>query len=117
MEQKEIKIINTYSDAQKRANKKYRENNKDKVNEQRKKYYLKRKESDPKFLEYKRLKAKEYYQKKKISKKQPDKLEVILEENVEEKPLVIPLLEEKPLVIPLPEKKEKRKYVKKIKTA
>jgi hypothetical protein len=55
----------SYTEAQKRATQKYRSNNKDKVNEQRKKYYLQRKESDPNFLEYKRAKAREYYQKKK----------------------------------------------------
>ena len=55
----------SYTDAQKRATQKYRANNKDKVNEQRKKYYQQRKESDPNFLEYKRAKAREYYQKKK----------------------------------------------------
>lgn len=55
----------SYTDAQKRATQKYRSNNKDKVNEQRKQYYKQRKESDPNFLEYKRAKAREYYQKKK----------------------------------------------------
>lgn len=58
----------SYTDAQKRATQKYRSNNKDKVNEQRKKYYQQRKESDPSFLEYKRQKAREYYQKKKLTK-------------------------------------------------
>ena len=53
------------SEAQKRATKKYRESNKEKVNEQRKKYYNERKDKDPDFLEYKRNKAREYYQKKK----------------------------------------------------
>lgn len=60
-----IQIISTYSDAQKRATSKYRENNKDKVNLQRKKYYQNRKENDPNFLVYKRQKAKEYYLRKK----------------------------------------------------
>jgi len=55
----------SYTPAQKRATQKYRENNKDKVNDQRKKYYQNRKERDPEFLEYKRTKAKEYYQLKK----------------------------------------------------
>lgn len=55
-----------YTDAQKRATQKYRENNKDKINAQRKKYYQERKEKDPSFLEYKRQKAKEYYAKKKF---------------------------------------------------
>lgn len=66
-EVKEVK--KTYTEAQKRATKKYRENNKEKVNEQRKKYYQNRKAKDPTFLEYKRNKAKEYYQKKKANKK------------------------------------------------
>lgn len=63
-----VKIYSSYTPAQKRATQKYRVNNKDKVNEQRKKYYQARKEKDPNFLEYKRMKAKEYYQKKKLSK-------------------------------------------------
>ena len=59
-----------YTEAQKRATQKYRSNNKDKVNEQRKKYYQQRKENDPEFLEYKRAKAREYYQRKKQSSNQ-----------------------------------------------
>ncbi len=55
----------SYTPAQKRATQKYRNDNKEKVNEQRKKYYQARKESDPNFLEYKRAKAKEYYLKAK----------------------------------------------------
>lgn len=55
----------SYTEAQKKATKKYRENNKEKVNIQRKKYYQNRKDKDPTFLEYKRTKAREYYQKKK----------------------------------------------------
>ena len=58
-------IYSSYTEAQKRATKKYRENNKDKVNLQRKKYYEERKAKDPTFLEQKRNKAKEYYLKKK----------------------------------------------------
>jgi len=57
-----------YSESQKRAIKKYRENNRDKVNEQRKHYYQNKKKSDPEFMEYKRMKAKEYYHKKKLDK-------------------------------------------------
>jgi len=60
----------SYTEAQKRATQKYRSNNKDKVNEQRKKYYQQRKENDPEFLEYKRAKAREYYQRKKQSSSQ-----------------------------------------------
>ena len=51
--------------AQRNANKKYRENNKERVNEQRRVYYQKKKEQDPTFLEIKRSKAREYYNKKK----------------------------------------------------
>jgi len=58
----------SYTPAQKRASQLYRQKNKDKINEQRKKYYQMRKEKDPDFLEYKRLKAKEYYEKKKLDK-------------------------------------------------
>ncbi len=64
--EKVIVRYSSYTPAQKKATKKYRENNKDKVNEQRKKYYQIRKEKDPQFLEYKRTKAKEYYMKKKL---------------------------------------------------
>ena len=59
----------SYTPAQKRATQKYRNDNKDKVNEQRKKYYQTRKETDPAFLEYKRAKAKEYYTKAKLRNK------------------------------------------------
>jgi len=66
----EIQIVkySSYTPAQKKASQAYRLKNKEKINEQRKKYYLTRKESDPKFLEYKRTKAKEYYEKKKLDK-------------------------------------------------
>ena len=68
MSEESITKYSSYTPAQKRASQLYRQKNKDKINEQRKKYYLTRKESDPKFLEYKRLKAKEYYEKKKLDK-------------------------------------------------
>jgi hypothetical protein len=69
----EVKIVHsTYTEAQKNATKKYRANNKEKVNEQRKLYYKARKEKDPEFLEYKRQKAKEYYMKKKGETKTDD---------------------------------------------
>lgn len=64
-----------YSDAQRKATKKYRENNKEKVNEQRKKYYKERIASDPQFVEYKRMKAKEYYHRKKAITTTPEKIE------------------------------------------
>lgn len=63
----------SYTEAQKRATKKYRDNNKEKVNQQRKLYYQNRKDKDPNFLLYKRQKAKEYYNKKKQLKKDNDK--------------------------------------------
>lgn len=67
-------VATTYTDAQRRATQKYRTENKEKVNEQRKKYYQARKESDPHFLEYKKQKAREYYLRKKesISSKKAD---------------------------------------------
>lgn len=67
-------VASTYTDAQRRATQKYRTENKEKVNEQRKKYYQARKESDPHFLEYKKQKAREYYLRKKetISFKKAD---------------------------------------------
>ena len=58
----------SYTEAQKRATQKYRVENKEKVNEQRKLYYQKMKEKNPNFLEYKREKAKMYYLKKKAAK-------------------------------------------------
>ena len=75
----------SYTEAQKRATQKYRSNNKDKVNEQRKKYYLQRKESDPNFLEYKRAKAREYYQKKKQQAQEiTEQINEALEQNTPE---------------------------------
>ena len=103
---KTIKIYSTYSPAQKRATQKYRINNKDKVNEQRKKYYITRKEKDPEFLAYKRAKAKEYYQKKKgISK--PDIVTVTIPV-VEEIIIPEPIIESIPDVIEVVEKKKRK---------
>ena len=59
-----IVIQTSYTDAQKKAVSKYRNKNKDKVNEQRKKYYADRKD-DEEFMNYKRSKAKEYYHRRK----------------------------------------------------
>jgi len=56
------------TESQKKATKKYRTNNKDKINETRKLYYAKRKENDKDFIIYKRKKAREYYQRKKALK-------------------------------------------------
>jgi hypothetical protein len=63
----EIKY-SSYTAAQKKASQLYRQKNKEKINEQRKKYYQTKKANDPTFLEYKRIKAKEYYEKKKLDK-------------------------------------------------
>ena len=54
----------SYTPAQAKATRKYRESHKELVNEQRRKYYLERKERDPQFVEYKRIKAREYYARK-----------------------------------------------------
>ncbi len=75
----------TYTEAQKKATKKYRENNKDKVKEQRKSYYQRRKDRDPGFLEYKRLNARKYYLKKKGLKTIPE----VKESESESEPLVV----------------------------
>ena len=54
MEEPQVIIIyKTYSEAQKRANKKYANNNRDKINNNMKKYYNKKKETDPDYLEKK----------------------------------------------------------------
>jgi hypothetical protein len=87
----------SYTPAQKKASQLYRQNNKEKINIQRKRYYQKRKENDPTFLEYKRVKAREYYEKKKLDK--VVKPEVILEETKVEEPVIEP---EKPVEV-LPE--------------
>lgn len=58
----------SYTTAQKKASQLYRQKNKEKINEQRKKYYQNKKLNDPQFLEYKRIKAREYYKKKKLDK-------------------------------------------------
>ena len=80
-EKEPVKVYSSYTEAQKRATKKYREQNKEKVNAQRKKYYDDRKEKDPNFLEYKRQKAKEYYIKKKGEDKKDEPEEIIEEQN------------------------------------
>lgn len=113
-----------YTEAQKRATKKYRENNKDKVNQQRKIYYQSRKNKDPAFLEYKRIKAKEYYTKKKELKKNTlDINEIPKDEVIDEvKPLETIIEEVKEDIIEVPvidetiQEKKIRKYNKKNKT-
>ena len=105
----------SYTPAQKRATQKYRQNNKEKVNEQRKKYYKARKEKDPEFLEYKRNKAKEYYQRKKTENE--IKNDVVITEEIEQVQIldnnnVIREIEQEPLIqIAKTKKATKRKKV------
>ena len=74
----------SYTPAQKKASQLYRQKNKDKINEQRKKYYQEKKAKDPNFLEYKRIKAKEYYEKKKLDKVvKPEAIPVLEEPKIE----------------------------------
>lgn len=98
----------SYTPAQKRATQKYRLNNKEKVNEQRKKYYLLRKEKDPEFLEYKRLKAKEYYQKRKELKDMELEMPELIRADTETKfieDLALPEVVEEPFELVQPKKK------------
>jgi hypothetical protein len=97
-----IRIVSTYSPAQKRATQKYRHTNKEKVNLQRKVYYQMRKDKDPDFLLYKRQKAKEYYLRKKEYKKS-------IKEELNE-PLTEVIEEVKPVKV----KKERKKREPKI---
>ena len=112
MENKENETViikySSYTPAQKRATQKYRLNNKEKVNEQRKKYYLLRKEKDPEFLEYKRLKAKEYYQKRKELKDMEMEMPELIRADTETKfieDLALPVAVEEPLELVQPKKK------------
>lgn len=60
-----IYIYSSYTEAQKRAISKYRENNRSKINDHMKEYYKKQKELDPTFMQKKRDQAKKTYYKKK----------------------------------------------------
>lgn len=64
--EEEKKKKSTYSEAQKRAIKKYMDNNREKINAQRREYYKTKKDNDPNYVKYKRDKAKEFYNKKKL---------------------------------------------------
>ena len=105
----------SYTPAQKKASQLYRQNNKEKINAQRKRYYQKRKDSDPTFLEYKRVKAREYYEKKKLDKvvkpeaepEEPKIEEPIMVES--EKPVeTLPELLKEAIATPLPEEPKKK---------
>lgn len=132
-EEKKIKY-SSYTEAQKKATQKYRENNKEKVNEQRKKYYQNRKIKDPNFLEYKRLKAKEYYQKKKLNATKKDKIiedfvdniidveqidglmKLIIEDENKKKNEIIEItIADHPILDESVIEKKVRKYIKKVK--
>lgn len=112
-----LKIVSSYTEAQKRATEKYRHNNKDKVNEQRKKYYQTRKEKDPQFLEYKRMKSREYYLKKKLTK--PDDKPDVIMEDVKPEPNPVDVKMETPDEVMSPvdssTKEPKKKKEKKVK--
>jgi hypothetical protein len=117
----EIKY-SSYTPAQKKASQLYRQNNKEKINAQRKRYYQKRKENDPTFLEYKRVKAREYYEKKKLDKVvrplyTPEVKEEVEEPVVEpENPVeVLPELLKEAIATPLPETTPEPKKSKKSK--
>jgi hypothetical protein len=75
-----------YTEAQKEAYKRYRLKNIEKIREQRKQYYLKKKNNDPEFMVNKRTKAKEYYQRKKsgLVKSKESSVDSNTEETVEE---------------------------------
>jgi hypothetical protein len=108
-EQEPIIKYSSYTDAQKKATTKYRLANKEKVNEKRKQYYQKRKE-DPNFLEYKRAKAREYYQTKKIVKPIETEQEPIVEPEIvkEEEKAIIDLIKEVEQIEQAEIKKQKR---------
>jgi len=104
------------------SNQKYRIANREKINAQRKKYYQLRKEADPKFLEYKRMKSKEYYERKKMKKADaiPPEKQVEMGDNsdsdlsqvsVESKPEVVvePVIESLKLPDVIPDVKETKK--------
>jgi hypothetical protein len=116
----EIKY-SSYTPAQKKASQQYRLNNKDKINTQRKKYYQNRKLNDPTFLEYKRVKAREYYEKKKLDKvvkpldtPEVEKVvEVVSKEEEKPQPEIIEAVNLAPIPEPEPTKKKKSKKDKK----
>jgi len=81
-----VKVYSSYTPAQKKATLKYRELNKEKINTQRKEYYKKKVSDDPAFLEYKRKKAKEYYDRKKLLK---DKSTLLVTPEPEPTPVVV----------------------------
>lgn len=111
--QEPVVKYSSYTEAQKKATQKYRQNNRDKVNEQRKKYYNIRKNIDPEFLIYKKEKAKEYYLRKKggvnVDVKHVQILEAIKEaENEQDVNIISDVTKIQPEVKLKPTKKEKK---------
>jgi len=106
-----VKVYSSYTPAQKKATLKYREQNKEKINTQRKEYYKKKVSEDPAFLEYKRKKAKEYYDRKKLLKgKLPEPVKATPPEPVPEPvPEVVEVKPEAPEPVVEPVKKVKVK--------
>jgi hypothetical protein len=105
-EEQQIEIrYSSYTPAQKKATQKYRQQNKDKVNEQRKKYYQTRKEKDPEFLEYKRAKAREYYLKQKEARASRRKIEPQFFDGIPEPlpPVPEPIIEPVAELVPEPD--------------
>jgi hypothetical protein len=105
----------SYTPAQKKASQLYRHNNKEKINAQRKKYYQKRKDSDPTFLEYKRVKAREYYEKKKLDKvvkpeatPEESKIEEPIKVEAEKPDAPLPELLKEAITSPLPDEPVKK---------
>jgi hypothetical protein len=106
-------IYSSYTESQKKATLKYREKNRDKVNEQRKLYYKQRKENDPQFLEYKRTKSREYYQRKKSEKEIDVRIDEPKEDEVKvEEPVIEEHKEELPVIEEVKEKPKRQKKVK-----
>ena len=106
-------IYSSYTESQKKATLKYREKNRDKVNEQRKLYYKQRKENDPQFLEYKRTKSREYYQRKKSEKEIDVRIDEPKEDEVKvEEPVIEEHIEELPVIEEVKEKPKRQKKVK-----
>jgi hypothetical protein len=110
-----VKYYSSYTPAQKKASQLYRLNNKEKINAQRKKYYQKRKDSDPTFLEYKRVKAREYYEKKKLDKvvkpeaePEESKIEEPIKVEAEKPDAPLPELLKEAITSPLPDEPVKK---------
>ena len=112
MESTDIKY-SSYTESQKKATKKYRIANKDKINEMRKAYYAKRKENDKDFIDYKRKMARIYYQRKKaLNQVKVDKLVEIIDNSISSN-VVEPIIEIiAPIIEPIIKKVVKSRKIK-----